>query len=264
MKKLSDFEKKHLLLGLLLMCGSVIFYVICTKGISSVNVFRIFFPVFWGLYTVITIAYVVMASWLKKRELGEDNIEVSEETRAKELSKRRFLLIVNIITAVTMVVGYVSSTIKNASIQYSTYQPLAWTLAICVEIAMYVIYLFREDKLEVVKEEENIKAEGVQLVSYEEAVRILEEQGYEIEGTVPNNEEDSKEDEVEKDVAEPLPAEDNDIEKIPEETDTTEKLESSENKTAEISVSTALPAVKETAKPKNSRNKHRYYKKKRR
>lgn len=198
MKKLSNFERKHLLLGLLLMCGSIIFYVICTKDVESTNVFRIFFPVFWGLYTVVSIVYVILTGWLKTKVSGEDE-EDSKEDIEKEISKRRFLLITNILTAVTLVVGYLSSTFRNISIQYSTYQPLGWTLAICVEITMYVIYLFKEDKPEPVKEEKP-KAEGVQLVSHEEAMRILEEYGYEIEEEATEEKEKEDDDVVEGDI----------------------------------------------------------------
>ena len=74
MKKLSNFERKHLLLGLLLMCGSIIFYVICMGDVESVSVFRIFFPVFWGLYTVVSIVYVILTGWLKAK-VSEENEE---------------------------------------------------------------------------------------------------------------------------------------------------------------------------------------------
>lgn len=187
MKKLTNFERKHLLLGLLLMCGSIIFYVICTKDIESTDVFKIFFPIFWGLYTIVSIAYILLSGWLTaKSQTTED----SQEEIEKEISKRRFLLVSNILTAITLVLGYISSTFKNVSVQYSTYQPLGWTLAICIEIAMYVIYLFKEEKLQPVVMPKENKVQGVQLITYEEAIKILEEYGYEIEGVSDSKDEE--------------------------------------------------------------------------
>ena len=248
MKKLSNFERKHLLLGLLLMCGSIIFYVICMGDVESVSVFRIFFPVFWGLYTVVSIVYIILTGWLKAK-VSEENEEDSDEEIEKEISKRRFLLVTNILTAIILVVGYLSSTFRNISVQYSTYQPLGWTLAICVEIAMYVIYLFKEDKPEPVKEEQP-KVEGVQLVSYEEAMRILEEHGYEIEEQNEENEEDeiveeSKEEEEDKESTE---------------TEIVEKKEEVANPAVEEKVEgQTLPAVRDS-KPVRSRATHKRYK----
>lgn len=249
MKKLSNFEKKHILLGLLLMCGSIIFYVICTKGIGSVSAFRIFFPVFWGLYTIVSIVYIIMTSWLKK---GED-IEITEEDRSKEVLKRRFLLILNIATAITMVIGYLSSTVKNASIQYATYQPLAWTLAMCVEIFMYVVYLFREEKPEVIEEPEVVKSEGIQIVSYEEAMRILEEHGYEIESKEDDGEKADKDEVIEAQEVKEKPEEPTDEDKLKEKPGT-EGIEEKQT----------LPAVQQTGTPamgmKKSKHKRTYKK----
>ena len=268
MKKLSNFERKHLLLGLLLMCGSIIFYVICTKDVESTNVFRVFFPVFWGLYTVVSIVYVILTGWLKTKVSGEDE-EDSKEDIEKEISERRFLLVTNILTAVTLVVGYLSSTFKNISTQYSTYQPLGWTLAICVEIAMYVIYLFKEDKPEPIKEEKP-KAEGVQLVSYEEAMRILEENGYEIEEEA--TEEKEGDDVVEGDIVKEEPheepeenAEENAEESKSEENSNPEpkkELKESSSDKPKIEAKETLPVVRDTKPVSRARTTHRRYRSK--
>lgn len=265
MKKLSNFERKHLLLGLLLMCGSIIFYVICTKDVESTNVFRIFFPVFWGLYTVVSIVYVILTGWLKTKVSGEDE-EDSKEEIEKEISKRRFLLVTNILTAVTLVIGYLSSTFRNISIQYSTYQPLGWTLAICVEIAMYVIYLFKEDKSEPIKEEKP-KAEGVQLVSYEEAMRILEENGYEIEEESTEEKEKEDDDVVEGDIVKEEPheePEENAEESKSEENSNPEpkkeELKESSSDKPKIEAKETLPVVRDSKPVSRARTNHRRYK----
>ena len=251
MKKLTNFERKHLLLGLLLMFGSIVFYVYCTKGVDAIDVFKLFFPTFWGLYTVVSIAYIMLTGWLAYRKTEEKEQENSNEEIEAEIYKRRFLLITNILTAVTLVVGYVSSTFRGISIQFETYQPLVWTLAICVEMAMYVIYLFKEDKPEpaITEESTEHKTEGVQLVSYEEAMHILEEYGYEIEGQVNIEENISEESKENNDISKEESIEAKEDEKFPvvEEKD-------------EVSNESTLPAVRETKFTKSkSRIPHKQY-----
>lgn len=247
MKKLSDFERKHLLLGLLLMCGSIIFYVLCTDGIGSVSVFRIFFPVFWGLYTVVSVVYVILTSWLKKNDLKDENYEISDSDVSFEESKHKLLLITNILAVVTLVIGYLSSTFKNVSVQYATYQPLGWTLAICVEIAMYVIYLFKEDRPE--KEEVKVKSEGVQLISHEEAVHILEEMGYELEAeSFEEVEAEGEEDETDAPTA------------IQEEVKNPKPKVSVKDEVAVIEDSSITPPAVVSRKPKNKQRRTHYKK----
>lgn len=251
MKKLTNFERKHLLLGLLLMFGSIVFYVYCTKGIGAIDVFRKFFPIFWGLYTVVSIAYIMLTGWLAYRKTEEKEQENSNEEIEAEIYKRRFLLITNVLTAVTLVVGYVSSTFRGISIQFETYQPLVWTLAICVEMAMYVIYLFKEDKPEpaITEESTEHKTEGVQLVSYEEAMHILEEYGYEIEGQVNIEENISEESKENNDISKEESIEAKEDEKFPV---VEEKVE--------VSNESTLPAVRETKFTKSkSRIPHKQY-----
>lgn len=206
MKKLTNFERKHLLLGILLMFGVIIFYVYCNKDVDSVSVFRIFFPIFWGLYTIIAVSYIMLTGWLNYKTL-EGQKEESQEEIKSELCNRRFLESMNIITAITIVFGYISSTFKDILIQYTTYQPLVWTIVICLEITMYILYLFKEETSEEPKVEEDVeKVEGVQLISYEDAIKLLEEQGYEIEDTVKSHKEESEISSKEETVEESLPA----------------------------------------------------------
>ena len=193
MKRLTNFERKHLLLGLLLMCSSIIFYVICTWDVKSTDVFKIFFPVFWGVYSVVLVSYILLSGWLMCRTT-DDNLEDSDEIIEKEVLKHKFLFMINILTTITMVAGYISSTFKDVSVQYSTYQPLVWTLAICIEIVMYVIYLFKEDiPNKSVSDSNENKVQGTQLISFEDALRILEENGYELE-KMPEYKEESASD----------------------------------------------------------------------
>ena len=129
---------------------------------------------------------------------------------------------------------------------------------------MYVIYLFKEDKPEPIKEEKP-KAEGVQLISHEEAMRILEENGYEIEEEATEEKEDD--DVVEGNIVKEEPhheepeenAEESKEENSNPESKKEELKESSSDK-PKIEAKETLPVVRDSKPVSRARTNHRRYK----
>ena len=69
MKNLSSIERKHILLGIILMWGAILLFILQNNDTDSLNTFKIFLPVFWGIFTVVTVVYVIIQSLLQHSEI---------------------------------------------------------------------------------------------------------------------------------------------------------------------------------------------------
>ena len=187
MKNLSSIERKHILLGIILMWGAILLFILQNNDTDSLNTFKIFLPVFWGIFTVVTVVYVVVQSLLQRSEikrLEEQSLSTDDLTEKDNRDgNANILKYANILALVAMIVGYFTSSLRNMPIQYTIYQPIIWVVILCFDVCMYMVALFKDEpKEEVVdKPEENKERVGVQIISIEEAVEYLEGQGYEIE-----------------------------------------------------------------------------------
>lgn len=186
MKNLSSIERKHILLGIILMWGAILLFILQSQEIDSLNTFRIFLPVFWGIFTIVTVLYIIVQSLLQHSEIKRlEEQSLSTEDLAEKDNREgnaSILKSANILALIAMVVGYFTSSLSNMPIQYTTYQPIVWVVVLCFDVCMYMVALFREEpKEEIVGKPENKERVGVQIISIEEAVEYLETQGYEIE-----------------------------------------------------------------------------------
>jgi hypothetical protein len=184
MKNLSSIERKHILLGIILMWGAILLFILQNNDTDSLNTFKIFLPVFWGIFTVVTVVYVIIQSLLQHSEikrLEEQSLSTDDLTEKDNRDgNANILKSANILALVAMTVGYFTSSLRNMPIQYTTYQPIIWVVILCFDVCMYMVALFKDEpKEEVVDKPEN--RVGVQIISIEEAVEYLENQGYEIE-----------------------------------------------------------------------------------
>lgn len=189
MKNLSSIERKHILLGIILMWGAILLFILQNNDTDSLNTFKIFLPVFWGIFTVVTVVYVIVQSLLQHSEIKRlEEQSLSTEDLAEKDNREgnaSILKSANILALVAMIVGYFTSSLRNMPIQYTTYQPIIWVVILCFDVCMYMVALFKDEpKEEVVDKPENPENKervGVQIISIEEAVEYLENQGYEIE-----------------------------------------------------------------------------------
>lgn len=189
MKNLSSIERKHILLGIILMWGAILLFILQNKDTDSLNTFKIFLPVFWGIFTVVTVVYVIIQSLLQHSEikrLEEQSLSTDDLTEKDNRDgNANILKSANILALVAMIVGYFTSSLRNMPIQYTIYQPIIWVVILCFDVCMYMVALFKDEpkepKEEVVDKPENKERVGVQIISIEEAVEYLENQGYEIE-----------------------------------------------------------------------------------
>lgn len=186
MKNLSSIERKHILLGIILMWGAILLFILQSQEIDSLNTFRIFLPVFWGIFTIVTVLYIIVQSLLQHSEIKRlEEQSLSTEDLAEKDNREgnaSILKSANILALIAMVVGYFTSSLSNMPIQYTTYQPIVWVVVLCFDVCMYMVALFREEpKEEIVGNPEDKERVGVQIISIEEAVEYLETQGYEIE-----------------------------------------------------------------------------------
>lgn len=186
MKNLSSIERKHILLGIILMWGAILLFILQNHNTDSLNTFKIFLPIFWGIFTVVTVVYVIVQSLLQHSEIKRlEEQSLSTEDLAEKDNREgnaSILKSANILALIAMVVGYFTSSLSNMSIQYTTYQPIVWVVVLCFDVCMYMVALFREEpKEEIVGNPEDKERVGVQIISIEEAVEYLETQGYEIE-----------------------------------------------------------------------------------
>lgn len=186
MKNLSSIERKHILLGIILMWGAILLFILQNNDTDSLNTFKIFLPVFWGIFTVVTVVYVIVQSLLQHSEIKRlEEQSLSTEDLAEKDNREGNASIfksANILALVAMIVGYFTSSLRNMPIQYTTYQPIIWVVILCFDVCMYMVALFKDEpKEEVVDKPENKERVGVQIISIEEAVEYLENQGYEIE-----------------------------------------------------------------------------------
>lgn len=186
MKNLSSIERKHILLGIILMWGAILLFILQNNDTDSLNTFKIFLPVFWGIFTVVTVVYVIVQSLLQHSEIKRlEEQSLSTEDLAEKDNREgnaSILKSANILALIAMVVGYFTSSLSNMPIQYTTYQPIVWVVVLCFDVCMYMVALFKEEpKEEIVGKPENKERVGVQIISIEEAVEYLETQGYEIE-----------------------------------------------------------------------------------
>ena len=69
MKNLSSIERKHILLGIILMWGAILLFILQNHNTDSLNTFKIFLPIFWGIFTVVTVVYVIVQSLLQHSEI---------------------------------------------------------------------------------------------------------------------------------------------------------------------------------------------------
>ena len=186
MKNLSSIERKHILLGIILMWGAILLFILQNNDTDSLNTFKIFLPVFWGIFTVVTVVYVIIQSLLQHSEikrLEEQSLSTDDLTEKDNRDgNANILKSANILALVAMIVGYFTSSLRNMPIQYTTYQPIIWVVILCFDVCMYMVALFKDEpKEEVVDKPENKERVGVQIISIKEAVEYLENQGYEIE-----------------------------------------------------------------------------------
>lgn len=186
MKNLSSIERKHILLGIILMWGAILLFILQNHNTDSLNTFKIFLPIFWGIFTVVTVVYVIVQSLLQHSEikrLEEQSLSTEDLTEKDNREGNASILkSANILALIAMVVGYFTSSLSNMPIQYTTYQPIVWVVVLCFDVCMYMVALFKEEpKEEIVGKPENKERVGVQIISIEEAVEYLETQGYEIE-----------------------------------------------------------------------------------
>ena len=186
MKNLSSIERKHILLGIILMWGAILLFILQNNDTDSLNTFKIFLPVFWGIFTVVTVVYVIVQSLLQHSEikrLEEQSLSTDDLTEKDNRDgNANILKSANILALVALIVGYFTSSLRNMPIQYTTYQPIIWVVILCFDVCMYMVALFKDEpKEEVVNKPENKERVGVQIISIEEAVEYLENQGYEIE-----------------------------------------------------------------------------------
>lgn len=186
MKNLSSIERKHILLGIILMWGAILLFILQNNDTDSLNTFKIFLPIFWGIFTVVTVVYVIIQSLLQHSEikrLEEQSLSTDDLTEKDNRDgNANILKSANILALVAMIVGYFTSSLRNMPIQYTTYQPIIWVVILCFDVCMYMVALFKDEpKEEVADKPENKERVGVQIISIEEAVEYLENQGYEIE-----------------------------------------------------------------------------------
>ena len=186
MKNLSSIERKHILLGIILMWGAILLFILQNHNTDSLNTFKIFLPIFWGIFTVVTVVYVIVQSLLQHSEIKRlEEQSLSTEDLAEKDNREgnaSILKSANILALIAMVVGYFTSSLSNMPIQYTTYQPIVWVVVLCFDVCMYMVALFKEEpKEEIVGNPEDKERVGVQIISIEEAVEYLETQGYEIE-----------------------------------------------------------------------------------
>lgn len=187
MKNLSSIERKHILLGIILMWGAILLFILQNQETDSLNTFKIFLPIFWGIFTIVTVLYIIVQSLLQHSEIKRLEEQSLSTYELAEKDNRRgnanILKSANILALVAMIVGYFTSSLRNMPIQYTIYQPIIWVVILCFDVCMYMVALFKDEpKEEVVdKPEENKERVGVQIISIEEAVEYLEGQGYEIE-----------------------------------------------------------------------------------
>lgn len=186
MKNLSSIERKHILLGIILMWGAILLFILQNNDTDSLNTFKIFLPVFWGIFTVVTVVYVIVQSLLQHSEIKRlEEQSLSTEDLAEKDNREgnaSILKSANILALIAMVVGYFTSSLSNMPIQYTTYQPIVWVVVLCFDVCIYMVALFKEEsKEEIVGKPEDKERVGVQIISIEEAVEYLETQGYEIE-----------------------------------------------------------------------------------
>lgn len=186
MKNLSSIERKHILLGIILMWGAILLFILQNQETDSLNTFKIFLPIFWGIFTIVTVLYIIVQSLLQHSEIKRLKEQSLSTDELAEKDNRRgnanILKSANILALVAMIVGYFTSSLRNMPIQYTTYQPIIWVVILCFDVCMYMVALFKDEpKEEVVDKPENKERVGVQIISIEEAVEYLENQGYEIE-----------------------------------------------------------------------------------
>lgn len=186
MKNLSSIERKHILLGIILMWGAILLFILQNNDTDSLNTFKVFLPVFWGIFTVVTVVYVIVQSLLQHSEIKRlEEQSLSTEDLAEKDNREGNASIfksANILALIAMVVGYFTSSLSNMPIQYTTYQPIVWVVVLCFDVCMYMVALFKEEpKEEIVGKPEDKERVGVQIISIEEAVEYLDTQGYEIE-----------------------------------------------------------------------------------
>lgn len=168
------------------MWGAILLFILQNHNTGSLNTFKIFLPIFWGIFTVVTVVYVIVQSLLQHSEikrLEEQSLSIDDLTEKDNREGNASILkSANILALIAMVVGYFTSSLSNMPIQYTTYQPIVWVVVLCFDVCMYMVALFKEEpKEETADKPEDKERVGVQIISIEEAVEYLETQGYEIE-----------------------------------------------------------------------------------
>lgn len=63
MKNLTYYEKKNAMFGVILMSALITLYTFFTENFAPARIFRVMFPVVWGVYTVI----LVISLFMQKR-----------------------------------------------------------------------------------------------------------------------------------------------------------------------------------------------------
>ena len=128
MRHFSPYEKKQILLGILLMSGLITLYNLLTLDSSNTFVFRWFFPIFWGIFSLMVIGSLI----------GYRGVAVGFSSNAWIFRAANFL------SVLTMLVGYFISVRKEVGYSFIRLRETYFTAAICILIFMYVYGAFKE------------------------------------------------------------------------------------------------------------------------
>lgn len=128
MRHFSQYEKKQILLGILLMSGLITLYDLLTLNSTNTFVFRWFFPIFWCIFSLMVVGSII---GYKEKAFGFS-------------SNAWIFKAANFLTILTMLVGYFISVRKQVGYAFIRLRETYFTVAICSLLFMYVYGAFRE------------------------------------------------------------------------------------------------------------------------
>lgn len=130
-KELNVFARRKVLIGIILMCGLISMYEYFTVGFNFIGVFRVFIPVFWGAFTVVS--FFCMAT-----------IKVCDSSRYpippfNDSKNNLIVFLCNVCSIVMMIYIYDTFNVTGMSVEYWSGRAIFVTCIICILMFMYMI-----------------------------------------------------------------------------------------------------------------------------
>ena len=134
-KELNVFARRKVLIGIILMCGLISMYEYFTVGFNFIGVFRVFIPVFWGAFTVVS--FFCMAT-IKAFDSSKYPIPSFSDSK-----NNLIVFLCNVCSIVMMIYIYDTFNVTGMSVEYWSGRAIFVTCIICVLMFMYMVGAYR-------------------------------------------------------------------------------------------------------------------------